>query len=49
LKKKTEDRKIVITKLESVCLSPRQKGAVAVKAEAKAVRKVAMNSGILPL
>ena len=41
--------KFVETKLDAVCLSPRQKGAVAVKAEAKAVRKVAMNSGILPL
>jgi hypothetical protein len=41
--------KFVETKFYAVCLSPRQKGAVAVKAEAKAVRKVAMNSGILPL
>jgi hypothetical protein len=49
LKKKTEVRKFVESKLDAVCLSPRQKGAVAVKAEAKAVRKVAMNSGILPL
>jgi hypothetical protein len=49
LKTKTVDTKFFETKLDAVCLSPRQKGAVAVKAEAKAVRKVAMNSGILPL